>query len=985
MQVREESRAAFLRWRDQGDLAALAIVFDRTAQELLLVASHVAGAGQDPEDLLQQTFLLAIQKAERFDAARPLEPWLLGILVNVARSGRRRQQRERSGMEFEAGIDFADPVDEVLDREFATGLQNAIAGLPVPQREVMTLHLVHGLSAPEIAHATSRPLGTVKSWIHRSREEVQRRLPTGLVAAFTTLLRGMDQLGQVRTAVLAAAGAATTVAVAGNLVNAEAAGAVVRWPLWAALGLLSVVALGVWWSNVGAPPVPAVVPVATSEDRAAESPSTAADVAPPAMRDAPPVPPPATAPDTATLTIVGQRGGAPFPFGFYLTHLQLPDADLARVQFRVGSSGRHVIRGVPFGQFQLHTDRGEVRLLTVVTPEHTEVVAFDGGVEITGRVVDGRGNGVAGAEVLLAAPRASDDLGLVAMTDAVGRFTASALPAGALLTAEARGLQPARFVRVPAPATNGPSTVDFVLDAEAVSAEFLVQDEQGAPIAGAFVQVGWRRPPLAGNDSKLLQMRPSWTGTTDREGRVRSDSIAPDVSTAVFVRAPGKVAIQREFVPKAGGEPLLFRLAAGARIRGVLRDHNGPAPGIVQVLGRGITAGPVTPNWCVPSSLSNLDGSYELRGVPVGPVVVRAQHTSGVAEARFVLRAGEVIEWSPNFDDDGEVRGVVTGLGAGDHERLHVRLLQGGGPPLHAPVAADGKFRFGGLMDREFELLLLPNATGSGLVLQRACPVRPGAVVELALEPSLRPTATLRGRMADPSLRPPNLIGARGACNAELGADGAFEFRAVPPGRYHLSFGSGANAWFGAVELAADAVVDLGLLVVPTHTPVTIDLPGLQTEQQVELMIFSDDGVALLTLVRWRGRPAEFSLPPGRYQVQAWAGGVCVWTRAIAVDAAPLMLRSEPPPAAIVRLAALPMQPTSDFRVQWQVRGADGVHRSTSARPMDAAPTDAANLAIALPPGDYEVRASSLGGAEVVAQFTVPLPPGRQAPVLRLP
>ena len=147
----------------------------------------------------------------------------------------------------------------------------------------------------------------------------------------------------------------------------------------------------------------------------------------------------------------------------------------------------------------------------------------------------------------------------------------------------------------------------------------------------------------------------------------------------------------------------------------------------------------------------------------------------------------------------------------------------------------------------------------------------------------------------------------------------------------------------------------------------------------------SDDGVALLTLVRWRGRPAEFSLPPGRYQVQAWAGGVCVWTRAIAVDAAPLMLRSEPPPAAIVRLAALPMQPTSDFRVQWQVRGADGVHRSTSARPMDAAPTDAANLAIALPPGDYEVRASSLGGAEVVAQFTVPLPPGRQAPVLRLP
>jgi hypothetical protein len=255
----------------------------------------------------------------------------------------------------------------------------------------------------------------------------------------------------------------------------------------------------------------------------------------------------------------------------------------------------------------------------------------------------------------------------------------------------------------------------------------------------------------------------------------------------------------------------------------------------------------------------------------------------------------------------------------------------------------------------------------------------------LVLEPSLRPTATLRGRLADPSLRPPNLIGARGACNAELAADGAFEFRAVPPGRYHLAFGRDANAWFGAVELAADAVVDLGLLVVPPHTPVTIDLPGLQSEQKVELMIFSDDGVALLTLVRWRGRPTEFSLPKGRYQVHAFAGGVCVWTRAFVVEATPLELRREGPPAPVVRLTAVPVRPTNDFRVHWQLLGPDGVHRVLTARPTTAAANEAAVLEIALPPGDYEVRASALGGAEATARFSVPLPAGRDAPVLRVP
>ena len=48
MQIRDDLRMAFLRWRDEGDLAALTTVFDRSAQELLLVASHVASAGQQP-------------------------------------------------------------------------------------------------------------------------------------------------------------------------------------------------------------------------------------------------------------------------------------------------------------------------------------------------------------------------------------------------------------------------------------------------------------------------------------------------------------------------------------------------------------------------------------------------------------------------------------------------------------------------------------------------------------------------------------------------------------------------------------------------------------------------------------------------------------------------------------------------------------------------------------------------------------------------
>src|SRR5689334_9880965 len=44
----------------------------------------------DSEDLMAETFLIAHRHAERYDAAKPIAPWLLGIAANLARRHRRR-------------------------------------------------------------------------------------------------------------------------------------------------------------------------------------------------------------------------------------------------------------------------------------------------------------------------------------------------------------------------------------------------------------------------------------------------------------------------------------------------------------------------------------------------------------------------------------------------------------------------------------------------------------------------------------------------------------------------------------------------------------------------------------------------------------------------------------------------------------------------------------------------------------------------------
>src|SRR5688572_32233123 len=85
--------ALFGRYRAHGDGRALAAVFDRTAKELLELACHLVRDPLEAEDLVQATFLAAIQKRASYDGRSPLQAWLYGILWREAAKARRRAAR----------------------------------------------------------------------------------------------------------------------------------------------------------------------------------------------------------------------------------------------------------------------------------------------------------------------------------------------------------------------------------------------------------------------------------------------------------------------------------------------------------------------------------------------------------------------------------------------------------------------------------------------------------------------------------------------------------------------------------------------------------------------------------------------------------------------------------------------------------------------------------------------------------------------------
>ncbi len=226
-----ELKRHFDRFRASGDADALGAVFDRTAPGLYRVARHLAPDEATAEDLVQTTFLTALERAAAYDASRPLRPWLAGILVRHA-AHRRRRERPRPGPPATTSDDV-DPLSRIEAAEVAEEVARALRELPQKYREVVEPRL-DGRGGREIAAALGRSPGVVRMQIHRGLELLRRALPRSLALSALFWLGSRRALARVRSNVLASAGvgpAAPTLGFIGGIVMAK------KWILGGAAAL----------------------------------------------------------------------------------------------------------------------------------------------------------------------------------------------------------------------------------------------------------------------------------------------------------------------------------------------------------------------------------------------------------------------------------------------------------------------------------------------------------------------------------------------------------------------------------------------------------------------------------------------------------------------------------------------------------------------------------------------------------------------------
>lgn len=166
-----------------GDGAAFGVLVRRHLRSTTALALDLVGNLDDAEDVVQEAFLVALDRAAAFDAARAFAPWLHGIVRHKARRLRARAARRRRLL---ALFGRRDRVESGNEREDAamTGARarELVDALPEMQRRCFDLHVSHGVPTAEVAARFGIAESTVRQHIFRARAALRRALGDGHLA-----------------------------------------------------------------------------------------------------------------------------------------------------------------------------------------------------------------------------------------------------------------------------------------------------------------------------------------------------------------------------------------------------------------------------------------------------------------------------------------------------------------------------------------------------------------------------------------------------------------------------------------------------------------------------------------------------------------------------------------------------------------------------------------------------------------------------------
>jgi hypothetical protein len=315
-----------------------------------------------------------------------------------------------------------------------------------------------------------------------------------------------------------------------------------------------------------------------------------------------------------------------------------------------------------------------------------------GGLKITGRVKDTKGNGIASADVIVYGPMYRR-----APTDTEGKYTVDGLPAGNVQIGASSSAYSSGVQRT---AQAGDTNVDFVLKDFAKIEGRVVSAQTAQPVTAFRVRTPGRR----GDQFQAI---------SDPQGRFTLSEVE-DRAMSLDVRAEGFADTSVPLSGIVGGETrrdVLVRMETGVELAGRVVDTSGKGVG-----GAHIFLGAVpheSQRDRQQRATSSGDGSFRLTSLPAGQVQISASHPKYAPKtvtANLTPRVENRVEIA--LSTGGTVEGLVTLDGKPFAGASINAMTRNGTGQQGAQTDAQGRYRIAGLPDGPFHLNPTLNAPG---------------------------------------------------------------------------------------------------------------------------------------------------------------------------------------------------------------------------------------------------------------------------------
>lgn len=172
-----------------GDADAFGALVEKYGGRIARLVRGFVRNEQDAQDVVQDAFVKAFARLDRFDGRSAFFTWLYRIAANTAMDHNKKVRRRpaplpletpREDEEGRTGISPAapgpSPAEGAMTSELRLRIDEAMEGLPEVFREVVILREMEGLSYDDMARALGVSRGTVESRLFRARERLRARL-----------------------------------------------------------------------------------------------------------------------------------------------------------------------------------------------------------------------------------------------------------------------------------------------------------------------------------------------------------------------------------------------------------------------------------------------------------------------------------------------------------------------------------------------------------------------------------------------------------------------------------------------------------------------------------------------------------------------------------------------------------------------------------------------------------------------------------------